>query len=87
MYGMIRVIARERADAVRAEEFVLVQHAREDAAQPLRIDEGEDAAVRRTPRWSGPVGWMLSRSSGMRSQTLMQHVRQLAALARAARAR
>ena len=36
---------RERADAVGAEELVLVEHAREDAAQPLRVDQRQDAAL------------------------------------------
>ena len=32
----------ERADAVGAQELVLVEHLREDPAKPLRVDQGQD---------------------------------------------
>ena len=35
----------ERADAVGAQELVLVEHLREDPAEPLRIDQGDDPPV------------------------------------------
>src|SRR4029077_517658 len=43
---MLEVMARKCADAVRAQELLLIQHAREDASQPLLIDEREDSAAR-----------------------------------------
>ncbi len=42
--GMIGVVARQRANAMRAQEFALVQHARQDPAQPIGIDDRHDAA-------------------------------------------
>src|SRR5258705_3950066 len=41
---VVEVHTRERPDAEGAEEFVLVEHPREDAAQPLAADEREDTA-------------------------------------------
>ena len=35
----------DRADAVGAQELVLVEHLGEDPAQPLRVDQGEDAPL------------------------------------------
>ena len=36
---MLEVAARDRADAVRAEELVLVEHASQDPPQPVLVDE------------------------------------------------
>ena len=36
---------RERADAVGAQELVLVEHLRQDPAEPLRVDQGQDAPL------------------------------------------
>ena len=43
--GVLEVVARQRADAMRAEELGLVQHAREDAAQLLLVHDRQHAAV------------------------------------------
>ena len=42
---MVLVIARQRPDAVGAQELVLVEHPCKDAAEPLGIDDREKAAV------------------------------------------
>ena len=42
---VIEVVARQRADAVRAEELGLVQHAREDAPQLRLVHDGQHPAV------------------------------------------
>ena len=61
--GMLVVKARERANAVGREKFVLVEHELQDAPQLLCIDDGQQAALalaracacrRRWP--SGPGG-------------------------------
>ena len=36
----------ERADAIGAQELVFVEHLRQDPAQPLRVDQGQDPALR-----------------------------------------
>ena len=58
---MLGVLAGERADAVRAEELVLVEHAGEDAAELVFIDDGQEAAAIEALLLSG---WMLAVSSG-----------------------
>ena len=35
----------ERADAVRAQELVLVEHLGEDSAQPFRVDQRQEASL------------------------------------------
>ena len=39
------MIAGQRPDAVGAQELVLIEHPRKNAAQPLGIDQRENAAV------------------------------------------
>src|SRR3954452_25603207 len=41
---MVRVAARERADAIRAEELVLVEHDGEHPAKLALVHDGEEAA-------------------------------------------
>src|ERR1700751_3000505 len=41
---MLRVVAGERTNAVRAQEFFLIEHARQDSAQPYRIHQRNDPA-------------------------------------------
>ncbi len=43
--GLLEVVARQRADAVRAEELGLVEHARQDAPQLALVDDGQHAPV------------------------------------------
>ncbi len=43
---MLLVELGERADAVGAQELVLVEHLREDPAKPLRVDQGQDPPLR-----------------------------------------
>ena len=47
------MVAGQRPDAVGAQEFVLVEHARQNAAQPFRIDQRRDAAIG-IPEMAGP---------------------------------
>ena len=42
---MLGVIARQRADPVGAQELVLVEHAGQDPAQPVLVDQRHDAAL------------------------------------------
>ena len=39
------MIAGERPDPVRTQEFILVEHAGENPAQPVLIHQGNDAAI------------------------------------------
>ena len=59
------MVAGERADPVRAEEFVLVEHARQNPAQPFLIHQRSDATLA-IPEMAGPGGMNALRSSGMR---------------------
>src|SRR5205814_359708 len=43
--GMLLVRARQRANAVGAEEFVFVQHLLEDPAEALFVDDRHEAAI------------------------------------------
>ena len=52
-HGLVEVAARDRADPVRAEELVLVEHDGEDPPQPRLVDQRERAAG---PRGSGRAG-------------------------------
>ena len=44
--GVLLVELGEGADAVGAQELVLVEHLRKDPAEPLRVDQGNDPPVR-----------------------------------------
>ena len=50
------MVAGERPNPVRAEEFVLVEHARQNPAQPVLIHQRSDAALG-IPEMAEP-GWM-----------------------------
>ena len=56
----------ERADAVGAEELVLVEHLRQDPAQPLRVDHGHDPPLvhAEMPRAGRVHGLLQARASG-----------------------
>ena len=50
---MVGVVAGERPYPIRTQEFILIEHARQNSAQPFRINQRNDAAVRHTR--DGPV--------------------------------
>src|SRR4030095_4714421 len=53
---MLGVVAGERPNAIGTEEFVLIEHARQNPAQPFRIYQRSDAAAG-IPKMTRP-GWM-----------------------------
>jgi len=44
--GMLGMVARQRPDAVGAQEFVLVEHPGQDASQSVLVDEPDDPPLR-----------------------------------------
>src|SRR5262245_1888610 len=63
---MLLMDARQRADAVGAEELPLVEHPRENAAQPLGVDDSENTPV---------VGASMLLAGGMNSIAQLRCVR------------
>src|SRR5580692_7471856 len=44
--GMLGMIAGERSNAIRAKEFILIEHARQDSTQPFRTNQRSDPSSR-----------------------------------------
>ena len=75
---VVELVARQRADAVGAEELVLVQHPGQDAAQLRLVDDGEQPAAAAAGACSAV--WTLAIRSGVRSRNrsdALREVRQL----------
>src|SRR5208337_4881439 len=70
--GVLLVKLGNRADAVRAEELVFVEHLCEDPPEPFRVDQSHDPRSA-TPKCPGPVGCIVSLSSGIRRMRFMIH--------------
>src|SRR5262249_27641801 len=70
---MLGMVAGERPYPVWAQEFVLIEHARQNAAQPLRIDQRCDAALG-IPQMTRPGGMNALEELGHASQAFSQNL-------------
>ena len=68
---MLLVELRDRADAVGAQELVLVEHLRENPAEPLRVDQGQQSPARPRRNAPGRSGASSSNSSGIRRSAFL----------------
>ena len=80
------MVAGERPYPVRAQEFVLIEHAGKNPAQPFRIDQRSDAATA-IPKMARPGRMDALEQFGHASQAFRQNLHHCAVPVRAATAR
>ena len=61
---------RDRANAIGTKELILVKHFRKNPAKPFRVNKCKYSPFGYT-KMPGPVGWMVSMSSGIRRNTFL----------------
>src|SRR5258708_2761385 len=70
--GMVGMVAGNRADAVSTQEFILVEHPRQDPTQPLGVHERKNAAICH-PAMTRPGRMNTLEKFRHASQTLLEH--------------